>query len=46
MAIPVLVRVCVWSVVFSIKVVAYTAVGAGVINSLSNRRAAIPPQED
>ena len=45
--VPVFVRVCVCCVVFSIKAAAYIAVGAGVlINSLSNRRAAIPPQED
>lgn len=44
--IPVLLRVCVWSVVFAIKAAAYIAVVVGVmITSLANRRAALPPQE-
>jgi hypothetical protein len=44
--IPVFVRVCVWCVVFSIKIAAYIAVGAGVlINSLANRHSSLPPRE-
>jgi hypothetical protein len=45
--VPTFVRVCIWCVVFSIKAASYIAVGVGVmINSLTNRRTAIPPQED